>query len=154
MIQPKRLLCISALTAVALLFAAAVFQENVAQQIERNPSPGPDGAMRAEGAGEARAGLSGEEESDARSAALSAGGEFSHLWSVSGKVNSISEDTLVLKTEDGLILAVDTTRAKQQWHYPIEVNAGDDVVVWYFLYERDGDEIVADSVEHQSRAAG
>ena len=81
----------------------------------------------------------------------SGGGAYSHHWEESGKVDSVSEGALTLRTEDGRILTVDTTRAERRWHYPPEVDEGDEIVVMYFLYDRAGDEIVAESVESKCR---
>ncbi len=87
------------------------------------------------------------EEESSNAVETSSGGKYSHHWIESGTVISVTEEELILQTEDDAVtLTIDTTQAIQYGRYQSGIEEGDEVLVYYFLYDRSGNSIIADSV--------
>lgn len=96
----------------------------------------------AEGAEEKRA----QESEDADPGSLTSGGEYSHHWYLEGDVADMNGNAFTLQTDDG-DYRIDARTAKANGRYPQGLANGDRVQVAYFLYDLDGSNVKADSID-------
>ena len=78
------------------------------------------------------------------------GGTYSSHWTESETVESIADHELVLTTEEGNTLAIDTARAEKQGRCLVQIDVGDEISVEYFLYDRTENSIIADAIVAKS----
>lgn len=91
-------------------------------------------------------GENSQESEDADPGSLTSGGEYSHHWYLDGDVADMNGNAFTLQTDEG-DYRIDARTAKANGRYPQDMVNGDRVRVAYFLYDLDGSNIKADSIE-------